>query len=212
MMNNEITRIRTTTPSISTRSRGIDQAVLTALRSEIGSKAEAVALGMYSVLCIGFSKDEAEQAARRIQYRRVLAMADPIIAKPEYKALVAAIRPALELASLAQIKREVAGLIACYPTQSDVSIFVAFVVEEIAIEQPCVFALAAACRELRRTKTFRPSIAEILEVLQARREGTTWAIKQLLEMDDRISKMRMIVSEGDPNEDERCLYQPKVAR
>jgi hypothetical protein len=209
---NEITRIRATTPSTSTPSRAIDQAVLTALRSEIGSKAEAVAFEMHSVLCIGFSNDEAEQAARRIQYRRVLAMADPIIAKPEFKSLVATLRPALELASLAQIKREVAGLIACYPTQADVSIFVAFVVEEIAIEQPYVFALAAACRELRRTKTFRPSIAEIIEVLQAKRDGTTWAIKQVIEMENRISKMRMIVSESDQNEDERRLYQPRAAR
>jgi hypothetical protein len=192
---NEITRIPNNNTALSTRGpRAIDQVVLVALKSDIARKAQTLLSEIWSVRSRGCSGEPGGQAFRIAEHRRVVAMAEPILASPEYKALVSVLEPAVELATLAQIKREIGGLIACFPSQADVSVFVAFAVEEVATELPTVYALVAACRELRCTKTFRPSIAEILEALQAK-QGS--GIRYIVEIVDEIQSMRSIASEGE---------------
>lgn len=190
---NELTRIpnNNTAVSTSTRARAIDQVVLAATSTDVARKVQSLSSEIYGLRSRGFSAES--QALRIAEHRRVVAMAEPILGSPEYRALVATITPAVELATLSQIKQSIGGLIACYPTQADVAIFVAFAVEEVAVELPSVYTLAAACRELRRTKTFRPSIAEILEALNARQSG--W-IRRIVEIADEIDIMRTIASEG----------------
>ena len=189
---NEITRItpNNNTLSTSTRARAIDQVVLASTSTDVARKVQSLSGEIYSLRKRGFSES---QALRIAEHRRVVAMAEPILASPEFKALVATITPAVELATLSQIKQAIGGLIACYPTQADVAIFVAFAVEEVAVELPSVYTLAAACRELRRTKTFRPSIAEILEAMNARQSG--W-IRRIVDIVDEIESIRTIASEG----------------
>jgi hypothetical protein len=187
---NEITRIpnNNTALSTSTRARAIDQVVLAATSTDVARKAQALSSEIHNLRSRGFFPDEEEsQALRTSEYRRVVAMAEQILGSPEYRALVATLTPAVEMATISQIKQAIGGLIACYPSQADVSIFVAFAVEEVAVELPSVYTLAAACRELRRTKTFRPSIAEILEALNARQSG--W-IRRIVDLDDEIESMR----------------------
>jgi hypothetical protein len=190
---NEVTRMMNTALSTSTRARAVDQVVLAALDSHIAGKAKSLSHEIHRVRSRGFSGEDGE-AFRIAEHRRVVAMAEPILASPEYKALVATLTPAVDLATLGQIKQAIGGLIACYPTQADVAIFVAFAIEEVAIEAPSVYTLAAACRELRRTKTFRPSIAEIIEALQAK-QGS-W-IRSIVDLGDEIDNMRRIASEGE---------------
>jgi hypothetical protein len=48
--------------------------------------------------------------------------------------------------------------------------YTGMMVEEIIAANPTVSALEATCRELRRTKTFPPSIAEMLKELWAQAE------------------------------------------
>jgi hypothetical protein len=43
-------------------------------------------------------------------------------------------------------------------------------IEEVMAARPSVLALESACREIRRTKTFLPSVAELLTVLREREE------------------------------------------
>jgi hypothetical protein len=186
---NEVTRIMNAALSTSTRSRAIDQVVVTALTSDVAGKAQTLLGEIWSVRRRGLSGEPGDQAFRAAEYTRVIAMAEPILASPAFKALVSVLESAAELATPAQIKREIGGLIACYPSQADVSIFVAYAVEEVAIELPTIFALVAACRELRRTKTFRPSIAEIIEALQAKRGS--W-IRSIVDIAVEIDTMRLI--------------------
>jgi hypothetical protein len=100
----------------------------------------------------------------------LVAKAETIIASTEYEDLIRVLKSAAQPATTSRIKGEIAGLIACFPTQADVSVFTAFAIEEVANGYdgdfaPSVYALAAGCRELRRTKTFRPTIAEILNAV-----------------------------------------------
>jgi hypothetical protein len=195
---NEITRIPHNT-ALSTRARAIDQVVVVALNSDIAQKAQTLLSEIWKVRRRGFFADEEGSKAFRIaEHRRVVAMAELILASPEFKALVSLLEPAAELATLAQIKREVGGLIACFPSQADVSIFVAFAVEEVVIELPTVYALVATCRELRRTKTFRPSIAEILEALQTKKGS--W-IRSIIDIVDEVDSMRAIAAEDKAAEE-----------
>jgi hypothetical protein len=194
---NEVTRIpnNNTALSTSTRARAIDQVVLAATNTDVARKAQALSSEIHQLRSRGFFPDEeVSQALRIAEHRRVVAMAEQILGSPEYGALVATLTPAVELATLAQIKQAIGGLIACYPSQADVSIFVAFAVEEVAVELPSVYTLAAGCRELRRTKTFRPSIAEILEALQAKQDG--W-IRRIVHLDDEIGGMRLIAKAAE---------------
>jgi hypothetical protein len=184
----EVTRMMNTALSTSTRARAIDQLVLAATSTDVARKAQSLSSEIYSLRSRGFFADEEESRASHIaRHRRVIAMAEQILASPEYRALVATLTPAVELATLAQIKQAIGGLIACYPTQADVAIFVAFAIEEVAVELPSVYTLAAACRELRRTKTFRPSIAEIIEALNARQ--SSW-IRSIVDLGDEVESMR----------------------
>jgi hypothetical protein len=184
----EVTRMMNTALSTSTRARAIDQLVLAATSTDVARKAQSLSSEIYSLRSRGFFADEEESRASHIaRHRRVIAMAEQILASPEYRALVATLTPAVELATLAQIKQAIGGLIACYPTQADVAIFVAFAIEEVAVELPTVYTLAAACRELRRTKTFRPSIAEIIEALNARQ--SSW-IRSIVDLGDEVESMR----------------------
>jgi hypothetical protein len=194
---NEITRIPNNNTALSTRARAIDQVVVVALNSDIARNAQTLLGEIWSLRGRGFFPDEGQEF-RIAEYRRVIAMAEPILASPEFKALASVLEPAAELATLAQIKREIGGLIACFPSQADVSIFVAFAVEEVATELPTVFALVAACRELRRTKTFRPSIAEIIEALQTKKGS--W-IRSIVDIVDEIDSMRRIASEAKAAEE-----------
>jgi hypothetical protein len=190
----EVTRMMNTALSTSTRARAIDQLVLAATSTDVARKAQSLSSEIYSLRSRGFFADEEESRASHIaRHRRVIAMAEQILASPEYRALVATLTPAVELATLGQIKQAIGGLIACYPTQADVAIFVAFAIEEVASEAPSVYTLAAACRELRRTKTFRPSIAEIIEALQAKSSG--W-IRSIVDLNDVVESMRAIASEA----------------
>jgi hypothetical protein len=195
---NEITRIPNNNSALSTRARAIDQVVVVALNSDIANKAKTLLAEIWRVRHRGSSGEPGGEAFRIAEHRRVIAMAEPILASAEYKALVSVLETATELATLAQIKREIGGLIACFPSQADVSIFVAFAVEEVATELPTVFALVAACRELRRTKTFRPSIAEIIEALQTKKGS--W-IRSIVDIVDEIDSMRRIASEAKAAEE-----------
>jgi hypothetical protein len=169
---NEISRIRTSAPPATRMApREIDQ-VRAALRSPVAIETSRIISEIRH--CRYMAKNEWVAEAERVIFSQrlvaLVAKAESIIASAEYEELIRVLKSAAQPATASRIKGEIAGLIACFPTQADVSVFTAFAIEEVANGYdgtfgPSVYALAAGCRELRRTKTFRPAIAEILNAV-----------------------------------------------
>jgi DNA-binding transcriptional MerR regulator len=114
--------------------------------------------------------------------------AEVMVATPEYQALVGALQAAFEPASVADITRELGLLLACYPSKDvDISVLVAFAVEEVIRERPSVLRLLVSTRRIRRTYKFRPSMAEIIEALEDAGSAITKA-KQILELPQRLER------------------------
>jgi hypothetical protein len=66
------------------------------------------------------------------------------------------------------VSEQVSLLIGGFPNTGSVGspeVYTKMLVEEIIVANPSAMALESVCRQLRRTKTFLPAIAEVLEVL-----------------------------------------------
>jgi hypothetical protein len=185
---NEIARISTPT-------RTLIPGVHAALNSKTAHVAQHLAVEMQSVASRDFEDD---RALRDAEYQRVAALAEAFVQSPEYKKLCETLKLATEPATLTQIKKEIAGLIACFPSQADVALFIAFAVEEIACnELPTSFyALAAGCRGLRRTKVFRPAIAEILNAVFDEEIRIRHKFEHLAQLPARLARLKAIASEA----------------
>ena len=95
-----------------------------------------------------------------------IARGEEMLANATFQALAAELAPFVSTATVAQIKHEIAKLLAAFPTKDDLTAYTALLFEEIIGEKPLWLALAMACREVRRNSRFRPSIAEVLEALE----------------------------------------------
>jgi hypothetical protein len=80
---------------------------------------------------------------------------------------LAEIAKATAPASVAETKTELALLVGAFPNASkgDLRIFGRMLVEDVAAQRPSVTALSLACRRLRRTARFVPTISEVLEAI-----------------------------------------------
>jgi hypothetical protein len=80
---------------------------------------------------------------------------------------LAEIAKATAPASVAETKTELALLVGAFPNASkgDLRIFGRMLVEDVAAQRPSVAALSLACRRLRRTARFVPTISEVLEAI-----------------------------------------------
>jgi hypothetical protein len=113
---------------------------------------------------------ERDESNLRAQIDRGEAM----LSSPMFKPLAVDLGPFVHAATVAQIKHEIAKLLAAFPTKDDLTAFTAILFEEIIGEKPSWLMLAIACRHLRRNSKFRPSIAEVLEAL----EEADWAARR----------------------------------
>ena len=117
-----------------------------------------------------------------------VAAAEVMVTTPEYSALVGALEAAFAPASVADIKRELGLLFACYPAKDvDISALVACAVDEVIGEQPSVLQLQFSARHIRHTCKFRPSIAEIMEALDDACSAMVKA-KQVIELPKRLEE------------------------
>jgi hypothetical protein len=66
------------------------------------------------------------------------------------------------------IEEQVALLLGSFPNAGphNPAVYSGMLVEEIVAAEPCAVALEATCREIRRTKNFAPTIAEVLKILK----------------------------------------------
>ncbi len=71
-------------------------------------------------------------------------------------------------ATRAEVGEQIAKLIGAYPNArpADPEIFGRLLVDDVLDARPSAFELVTACRDLRRTSRFIPSIAEVLEAIK----------------------------------------------
>ena len=81
-------------------------------------------------------------------------------------------RAAIRKATAIEINQHLAVLVGCMAGQKlDMRLYSAALVEDVGALQPSIGALEAACRHLRRTCTFVPTIAECLQAIRDRQKA-----------------------------------------
>jgi hypothetical protein len=85
------------------------------------------------------------------------------------------------------VSQQVALLIGSFPNAGphNGEVYTRMLIEEIYRQDPCPCELESACRRIRRTMTFPPSIAEVIRVLD--QEGSKWCERWDV-MDDGAAK------------------------
>lgn len=174
------------------RNSGPSAALIIAVKDELAQKATRLARRLLDLVKEWDgrlkAKHEAEKAIRigsgvipvvrnspsrdHLQYE--IACGEAMLAEPMFQTLAADLAPFINTATVAQVKREIAKLLAAFPTKDDLTAFTALLMEEIVGEQPSWLTLAMACRQLRRNCRFRPSIMEVLEELAE----ADWHVRQ----------------------------------
>ncbi len=101
--------------------------------------------------------------------RQLMADAERLQGSDEYKDLVQLAARASEKVTERELRVELGLLIAAFPNapKGDLKAFGALLLQDCADLEPSRYGLATACRELRRTKKWLPSIAEVIEALSA---------------------------------------------
>jgi len=86
-------------------------------------------------------------------------------------------------ATCREVREHLAILMGCLAgSKADAEVFGRMLVIDVGALSPSIGALEAACRNLRRTSTFTPSIAEVLQALtEAEKQltGARWRLEQL---------------------------------
>jgi hypothetical protein len=107
-----------------------------------------------SMVFLGQLGDTISEAESVLKSARLAQLADQILTSR---------RPAQSQ----EIKRQLQTLIGSFPNSSrqDLALYGVALLEDVVAEQPAVSALTNACRHLRRTARFVPTISEVLEAL-----------------------------------------------
>jgi hypothetical protein len=119
---------------------------------------------------------------------------EPTPLDPE--ALLADLNALAQPASRRDIGNQLAILVGCFPNAKtdDTEIYGRMLAEDVAARQPSVSDLEAACRGLRQSLNFRPSICEVLGALvaeQQERQRHTDRIERLIE-NERLKRQRQL--------------------
>jgi hypothetical protein len=126
--------------------------------------------------------------------RDTLAEGEAMLSNEHFQRLHTALKSVSVPATIAEIKRELGLLLLAFPTRDDLSAFVKIAVAEIACEPVSRLRLAAACRKLRRSARFRPSIAEILDALS---EVDLSHVGSLLKLPEYMEGVRQRLAKGN---------------
>ncbi len=101
------------------------------------------------------------------EVKHAIDLAEKQLTSDEYMAAVKQAARASEKATERDLRTELSLLVAAYPNaaRSDLSAYGALLLKDVAAQQPSSYALATACKQLRRSKKFIPSVAEVLEAI-----------------------------------------------
>jgi hypothetical protein len=116
--------------------------------------------------------------------------AQAIVASVNLGAIEAGLNEAARPATAQEIKRQLQVLIGSFPNsgKSDLAIFGVALLEDVCEEKPGIAALTNACRSLRRTNRFVPTISEVLTALAQETQRHQSAITGVRELPERIAK------------------------
>ena len=134
-----------------------------------------------------------------------LAKGEAALASQQFQWISASLEAACARASIDEIAREIAVLLVAFPGKDDLSAFVEIAVADIAGEHPSRLTVAAACRRLRRTAKFRPSISEMLETLSEMSDELALVVEPIRARPDHVEAVRQRIAKGD-------FQQPVEAR
>lgn len=132
-----------------------------------GSDLEVVARLSDALVDLTFRAPVANSMALVRQLEAALAEADAVARSTSIPALAAEVSALQRRAEPQEIKRQLQILIGAFPNASkqDLSIYGVALLEDVVAERPAISALLKACRQLRRTNTFVPTISEVLAEL-----------------------------------------------
>jgi hypothetical protein len=159
-----------------------------------GGPDELIAAASALRSAVGNQRFEASRRLRDVVDRAEAAVA---VHKTFLRDLQAAAVPAMP----ADIAVEIAELMLAFPGNVDLTAFMELANDDVASENPTLLGLLVACRELRRTSRFRPSIAEILEVLQHARE-TLRHVPSMVAVTDNLTKLKAAIPAREQAEKE----------
>lgn len=116
--------------------------------------------------------------------------AQEIAATVDLGAIEAGLNEAGRPASAQEIKRQLQVLIGSFPNsgRNDLAIFGVALLEDVCEEKPGIAALTNACRALRRTGKFVPTISEVLTMITQETQRHQMALAGVREFPQRIEK------------------------
>lgn len=129
----------------------------------------------------------------------VIAEAEAIIASGQLGQIEAAVTAASVPASVGEIGACLAKLIASFPNASRTPLqaYGEALAEDVGDERPSHFALASACRRLRRTCKFLPTIAEMIEVMQEEESRLRCARLAIEKLPGNLERARAVMVRDD---------------
>lgn len=96
------------------------------------------------------------------------------------------------------VSEQVGALLGSFPNAVPHApkVYTTMLIEEIIAANPSALALESACREIRRSKTFAPAIAEVLALLREHEERWNDQRHWITELDERLQR-RALPAGGD---------------
>ena len=114
------------------------------------------------------------------------------------------------------VKEQVALLLGSFPNAvpHNAEVYSGMLVEEIVAAEPSAVALEATCREIRRTKNFPPTPAEMLKILKEKETEAAAANDACCDDDetsDYFPRMESRIREAEAALEEQTTNRPALA-
>jgi hypothetical protein len=133
---------------------------------------------------------DADQVCDREAMRLAVDRAPATIAASQ--ALLQRLRVLNRPASRAEIAQHLLILVGAFPNtaRADLKLFSRVLAEDVASAQPSAIVLERACRRIRRTATFVPTIAEVLAAIEMEEKSVKGSIFWLANHPEQIERIK----------------------
>jgi hypothetical protein len=115
-------------------------------------------------------------------------------------------------ATRGQIAQHLGVLVACYQHARPSETFVQMAVQDVGAMRPSLIALERACRTIRRTCKFPPTIAEILEALQEAEKTLALRLQTIREIPARLERASRELADHQEHQKRRREADERHAR
>jgi len=113
-----------------------------------------------------------------------------------------------------QVTKMITGLMGSFPTSNIPApeIFVPVLLDDVMALEPSFVELEATCRELRKTKKFMPSIAEVIEALEEQQEEWSRRRSVVWHMEEYYDDLCTEIAKEKAEEERRAKEAEEAAR